>query len=310
MPDKFQKFTERARKVLTLAQEEAQRFNHNYIGTEHLLLGLVREGDGVAARVLRNMGVDLAEARARVELIVGQGDSMIVGELGLTTRAKKVIELAVDEARKFNHHYIGTEHLLLGLLAEGEGIAAGVLDSLGVCLPEARRQIVQVISQGGMVVGGPMPAQPGPVAVPAPLGDLLHVIPIAQTQAAGAVTVTLLSLESYAHGFIIHCRVIFGDQSVPHPGRMSSLGPMKLDVSDDRGGQYNGHALGGFDADAWYLGSFHRPAVDPEARELRVRVRAGDGGPPESVASSAEPEMASPPPWLFTFSILLHPEGR
>ncbi len=310
MPDKFQKFTERARKVLTLAQEEAQRFNHNYIGTEHLLLGLVREGDGVAARVLRNMGMDLAEARARVEFIVGQGDSMIVGELGLTPRAKKVIELAVDEARRLNHHYIGTEHLLLGLLAEGEGIAAGVLASLGVRLPEARRQVMQIIGQGGVVVGGAMPGQSAPVAVPAPLGDLLHVIPIAQTQAAGAVTGTLLSLESYAHGFIIHCRVMFGDHPAPHPGRMSSLGPMKLDVIDDRGGHYDGHMLGSFDADAWYLGSFHRPAVDPEARELRVRVRAGDGGPAGPPASSAGPETAPPPTWLFTFSILLHPEGR
>ncbi|HUZ01689.1 MAG TPA: ATP-dependent Clp protease ATP-binding subunit [Thermomicrobiaceae bacterium] len=147
MPDKFEKFTERARKVLTLAQEEAHRFNHNYIGTEHLLLGLVREGDGVAARVLSNMGVQLPKVRSAVEFIIGRGDSMVVGEIGLTPRAKKVIELAVDEARRLNHHYIGTEHLLLGLVREGEGIAAGVLESLGVNLEKVRQQVLQVVSQ-------------------------------------------------------------------------------------------------------------------------------------------------------------------
>jgi ATP-dependent Clp protease ATP-binding subunit ClpC len=147
MSDKFDKFTERARKVLTLAQEEAQRFNHNYIGTEHLLLGLVREGDGVAARVLSNMGVQLPKVRSAVEFIIGRGETMVMGEIGLTPRAKKVIELAVDEARRLNHHYIGTEHLLLGLVREGEGIAAGVLESLGVNLEKVRAQVMQVVSQ-------------------------------------------------------------------------------------------------------------------------------------------------------------------
>jgi len=147
MADKFEKFTERARKVLTLAQEEAQRFNHNYIGTEHLLLGLVREGDGVAARVLSNMGVQLPKVRSAVEFIIGRGDTGVTGEIGLTPRAKKVIELAVDEARHLNHHYIGTEHLLLGLVREGEGIAAGVLESLGVNLEKVRAQVMQVVSQ-------------------------------------------------------------------------------------------------------------------------------------------------------------------
>ena len=147
MADKFDKFTERARKVLTLAQEEAQRFNHNYIGTEHLLLGLVREGDGVAARVLSNMGVQLPKVRSAVEFIIGRGDQAPTGDIGLTPRAKKVIELAVDEARRLNHHYIGTEHLLLGLVREGEGIAAGVLESLGVNLEKVRAQVMQVVNQ-------------------------------------------------------------------------------------------------------------------------------------------------------------------
>jgi ATP-dependent Clp protease ATP-binding subunit ClpC len=147
--DRFDKFTERARKVLSLAQEEAHRFNHNYIGTEHLLLGLVREGDGVAAKVLSNLGVELTKVRSAVEFIIGRGDRIVLGEIGLTPRAKKVIELAVDEARRLNHHYIGTEHLLLGLVREGEGIAAGVLESLGVNLEKVRTQTIQVLSQSG-----------------------------------------------------------------------------------------------------------------------------------------------------------------
>jgi ATP-dependent Clp protease ATP-binding subunit ClpC len=152
MNERFDKFTERARKVLTLAQEEATRFNHNYIGTEHLLLGLVREGEGVAAKVLSNLGVELNRVRSAVEFIIGRGDRPTVGEIGLTPRAKKVIELAVDEARRLGHHYIGTEHLLLGLVREGEGIAAGVLESLGVNLEKVRTQTIQVLSQ----------SQPGP----------------------------------------------------------------------------------------------------------------------------------------------------
>src|SRR6184192_3367517 len=147
MADKFDKFTERARRVLTLAQEEAQRFNHNYIGTEHLLLGLVREGDGVAAKVLGNLGVELNKVRSAVEFIIGRGDRTVTGDIGLTPRAKKVIELSIDEARRLNHHYIGTEHLLLGLLREGEGIGGGVLESLGISLEKARSQVVDVLGQ-------------------------------------------------------------------------------------------------------------------------------------------------------------------
>jgi len=145
--DRFDKFTERARRVLTLAQEEAHRFNHNYIGTEHILLGLVREGDGVAAKVLANLGVELNKVRSAVEFIIGRGDRTVLGEIGLTPRAKKVIELAVDEARRLNHSYIGTEHLLLGLVREGEGIAAGVLESLGVNLERVRAETTRILSQ-------------------------------------------------------------------------------------------------------------------------------------------------------------------
>ena len=145
--DKFAKFTERARKVLSLAQEEAQRFEHNYIGTEHLLLGLVREGDGVAAKVLASFDVELHKVRRAIEFISGRGDHAVPDKVGLTPRAKKVIELAVDEAHLLNHHAIGTEHLLLGLVREGGGIAAGILKSLGVDLEDVRSQIMQVLGQ-------------------------------------------------------------------------------------------------------------------------------------------------------------------
>ena len=145
--DRFDKFTERARKVLHLAQEEAQRLRHNYIGTEHLLLGLVREREGVAGKVLSSLGVDLEMVRKAVEDIIGRGDHIVPGEIGLTPRAKKVIELAVDEARRLNHQYIGTEHLLLGLLREGEGISVGVLESFGLSLQEARAKTIQVLNE-------------------------------------------------------------------------------------------------------------------------------------------------------------------
>ena len=145
---RFEKFSERARRVLSLAQEEAIRFNHNYIGTEHVLLGLVREPEGVAARVLANLSVDLHKVRSAVEFIIGRGERPVSGEnIGLTPRAKRVIELAVDEARRMNHRYIGTEHLLIGLMREGEGVAAGVLESLGVTLDKVRAEAQRILSQ-------------------------------------------------------------------------------------------------------------------------------------------------------------------
>ena len=153
MASRFEKFSEKARRVLSLAQEEAQRFNHTYIGTEHILLGLVRETDGVAARVLVNLDVELSKIRSAVEFIIGRGERTPTGEIGLTPRAKKVIELAVDEARRLNHNYIGTEHLLIGLMREGEGVPAGVLESLGVTLDKIRAETSRLLSQGSQQSG-------------------------------------------------------------------------------------------------------------------------------------------------------------
>ncbi len=145
--DRFDRFTKRARRVLTLAQEEAQRFKHNYIGTEHLLLGLIREGEGVAAQVLSNLGIEVEQVRQAVEAIIGRGERVVFGEIAITPRAKKVIEMAVDEARRLQHRFVGTEHLLLGLIREGEGIAAGVLESLGLQLEQVRAETVRVLRQ-------------------------------------------------------------------------------------------------------------------------------------------------------------------
>ena len=144
----FDRFNDRAKRTLALAQDEAIRFNHNYIGVEHLLLGLIREGEGVAARVLNSLGVDLAKARTSVEFIIGRGDSATApSEITLSPRTKKVIELAIDEARKLGHSHVGTEHLLLGVVREGQSIGAGILQSLCVSLEQVRHQVIATLGQ-------------------------------------------------------------------------------------------------------------------------------------------------------------------
>jgi len=144
----FDRFNDRAKRVLALAQDEAIRFNHNYIGVEHLLLGLVREGEGVAAKVLNSLGVELSKARTSVEFIIGRGDATTApSEITLSPRTKRVIELAIDEARKLGHSHVGTEHLLLGIVREGQGIASGVLESLGVGLEKVRHQVIATLGQ-------------------------------------------------------------------------------------------------------------------------------------------------------------------
>jgi ATP-dependent Clp protease ATP-binding subunit ClpC len=166
MAEGLDRFTERARLVLTLAQDEAQKFNHNYIGTEHLLLGILRQEECLGSRVLANLGVEPDKVRAAVGFIIGRGSRVVIFEVGLTPRARRVIELSVDEAQRLNHHYIGTEHLLLGLVREGEGIAAGVLESLDVTLPRARSEVVRLLSRGRTQAGRPRAARTVPDVVP------------------------------------------------------------------------------------------------------------------------------------------------
>lgn len=139
------KFTERAQKVIAYAQEEARRLNHNVVGTEHILLGLIREGEGVAAKALQNLGVELSKVREQVERLIGVGPFTVQGPIGYTPRAKRVLELALDESRRLKHNYVGTEHILLGLIREGEGVAAQVLANLGVSLERARNEVLSLL---------------------------------------------------------------------------------------------------------------------------------------------------------------------
>jgi ATP-dependent Clp protease ATP-binding subunit ClpA len=150
----FERFTDRARRVVVLAQEEARLLNHIYIDTEHLLLGLIHEGEGVAAQVLAELSISLEAVRAQVEEIIGQGERAPTGHIPFTPRAKKVLELSLREALQLGHNYIGTEHILLGLIREGEGVAAQVLVKLGADLSRVRQQVIQVLSgSAGMEAG-------------------------------------------------------------------------------------------------------------------------------------------------------------
>src|ERR1700738_2118632 len=161
MAGMYERFTDRARKVMQLANQEAQRFNHEYIGTEHILLGLVKEGSGVAANVLKNLDIDLRKIRLEVEKIVQSGPDMVtMGKLPQTPRVKKVIEYSIEEARNLNHNYVGTEHLLLGLLREQESVAAQVLMNLGLKLENVGEEIRSLLGhnmdsgEGGGSGGG------------------------------------------------------------------------------------------------------------------------------------------------------------
>jgi ATP-dependent Clp protease ATP-binding subunit ClpA len=142
----FERFTDRARRVVVLAQEEARLLNHNYIGTEHLLLGLIHEGQGVAAKALESLGIRLEAVRAQVEEIIGRGQEAPSGQIPFTPRAKKVLELSLREALQLGHNYMGTEHILLGLIREGEGVAAQVLVKLGADFSRVRQQVIQLLS--------------------------------------------------------------------------------------------------------------------------------------------------------------------
>ena len=165
----FERFTDRARRVVVLAQEEARLLNHNYIGTEHILLGLIHEGEGVAAKALESLGISLEAVRAQVEEIIGHGGQAPSGHIPFTPRAKKVLELSLREALQLGHNYIGTEHILLGLIREGEGVAAQVLVKLGADLSRVRQQVIQLLSgyagakegapQGGGASGEAQPSR-------------------------------------------------------------------------------------------------------------------------------------------------------
>ena len=153
----FERFTDRARRVIVLAQEEARMLNHNYIGTEHILLGLIHEGEGVAAEALESLGISLDAVRQQVEEIIGRGQEVPSGHIPFTPRAKKVLELSLRESLQLGHNYIGTEHILLGLIREGDGVAAQVLVRLGADLNRVRHQVIQLIAGRPLREGAPGP---------------------------------------------------------------------------------------------------------------------------------------------------------
>ncbi|HLS89246.1 MAG TPA: Clp protease N-terminal domain-containing protein, partial [Sphingobacteriaceae bacterium] len=156
----FGRYSERAQRVIVLAQEEARRLNYNYVGTEHLLLGLIREGTGIAAKALQSLGINLDQVRGEVEKIIGRGNAPMTGEIGYTPRAKKVVmELAPEEARLLGHNYVGTEHILLGLIREGEGVAARVLENMGADLDKVRQQVIKLLGGGTVPQSGPAAAR-------------------------------------------------------------------------------------------------------------------------------------------------------
>jgi ATP-dependent Clp protease ATP-binding subunit ClpC len=200
----FERFTDRARRVVVLAQEEARMLNHNYIGTEHILLGLVRERDGVAAKALGSLNISLEAIRQQVEEIIGQGQAAPTGHIPFTPRAKKVLELSLREALQLGHNYIGTEHILLGLIREGEGVAAQVLQKLGADLDRVRQTVIQLLSgyaagkregAGGEEVGGLSDA------VAAPVEELADDAPTCPNCfAALDETLAVKLLETTAHG--------------------------------------------------------------------------------------------------------------
>jgi hypothetical protein len=291
---RFPRFTERARKVLSLAQEEAQRFNNSYVDTEHLLLSLVRVDDGVATRVLSNLGVEPNAVRSVVESTLGRDLKTEQGIIGLTPRAKKVVELAVDEARQLNHQYIGTEHLLLGLIREGEGIAAGVLDNLGVNLENVRAQTIQALTQtsptaqtAGGAAGdaasetlgtGAAMQRPTPTLVPPPLfRDLLSVVPIAEHQEHEGVTLTAVALEVYTDGSLLTLLLQRAPAAPDLREQFARLGEITVTMTDDHDNVYAGQLHGS--SGSYRPGLWEERArcaftstLNPAARALRIEI--------------------------------------
>jgi Clp amino terminal domain, pathogenicity island component len=276
----FERFTDRARRVVVLAQEEARLLNHNYIGTEHILLGLIHEGEGVAARALESLGISLEAVRAQVKEIIGRGEEAPGGHIPFTPRAKKVLELSLREALQLGHNYIGTEHILLGLIREGEGVAAQVLVKLGAGLDRVRQQVVQLLSG---YAGGVPPEQPAarssrPPVAPVAAGpgfyaereppELVRVVPLArEVDAESGLRVVLISLEIWSGWFDLRYALL---------PRMDAP-PQEIDldwrVADDLGTDYTltGLAAGGGPLLRVHQLDF-RPAPPTDTRTLTLTV--------------------------------------
>ena len=313
------RFTKRARKVLSLAQEEAQRFDHSHVGTEHLLLALVRVDDGVAVKVLSNLGVERNAVRSAVESMLSRGLKTEQGIIGLTPRAKKVADLAADEARQLNHQYIGTGHLLLGLVREGEGIAAGVLENLGVTLEKVRTQTIQVLSQtsqtteGDASGAGEMLGAGTPMHRPTPplLRNVLRVIPINQSQEHEGLTLTAVALEVYADGCLLRS-LLQRVCAEPDPrDQFARLGDITVTMTDDHENRYAGQLLGS--SGSYRPGYWEErarceftPTLDPAARALRIEIAAIQWTYAEETAQGElhrVPGESRHAPWIFSVEL-------
>jgi hypothetical protein len=287
----FERFTDRARRAIVLAQEEARLLDHDHIGTEHILLGLVHEGDGVAARALTELGISLEAVRSEVKEIIGQGERPPGGHIPFTSRAKKVLELSLREALGLGHNYIGTEHILLGLIREGQGVAAEVLVKLGADHERVRQQVIRLLSgEAGRVppeqaplgelrirqqvatagvVGGPGVYQDEPA-------ELVRVVPLArEVYRSYGYRVVLISLEVWSGWLDLRYALLPAD--VP-PG--STPGEVVLDwrVTDDVGTAYElcGLASSGARLLRVHQLSFMPPAPE-EARRLTLTAVDADG---------------------------------
>jgi hypothetical protein len=294
----FERFTDRARRVVVLAQEEARLLNHNYIGTEHILLGLIHEGDGVAARALESLNISLDAVRSRVEEIIGRGEERPSSQIPFTPRAKKVLELSLREALQLSHNYIGTEHILLGLIREGEGVAAQVLVELGGDLERVRQEVKRVLSTAGPVpseqparIGQPPIAMvaggPGAYQEQAP-AELVRVVPVAREviRRHRGYRLVLVSLEIWSGWIDLRYALLPEDPPTAPP-----VPEVDLDwrVTDDTGTEYE---LAGAASSGGRLLRVHqltfRPGLAKDAGSLTLTVhRHGEGG-----ASLAVVELA------------------
>jgi hypothetical protein len=297
----FERFTDRARRVVVLAQEEARLLNHNHIGTEHILLGLIHEGEGVAYLALTELGISLDAVRAQVEAEIGQGSEAPGGHIPFTPRAKKVLELSLREALQLGHNYIGTEHILLGLIREGEGVAAQVLVGLGAGLDRVRGQVVQLLATAGasqaeqvaagpsrirqqavtaMVAGGPGSYRDEPA-------ELVRVVPLAREVFHGlGFRVVLISLEVWS-GWLDLRYALLPDGPPATPPMQEVALDWRLTDSTTRTYELVGAASGGGRLLRVHHLSF-TPGLPEEAGTLTLTARADPDAPEPLVVVEIE----------------------
>ena len=297
----FERFTDRARRVVVLAQEEARLLNHNYIGTEHILLGLIHEGEGVAAKALESLGISLEAVRAQVEEIIGQGQSAPTGHIPFTPRAKKVLELSLREALQLGHNYIGTEHILLGLIREGEGVAAQVLVGLGAGLDRVRQQVVQLLANAGasqaeQVAAGPSQIRQQAVTAMVAGGpgfyrdepaELVRVVPLAREVFHGlGFRMVLISLEVWS-GWLDLRYALLPDGPPATPPMQEVALDWQLTDSTTRTYELAGAASGGGRLLRVHHLTF-MPGLPEEAGTLTLTARADPDAPEPLVVVEIE----------------------